>query len=919
MKKVNLVLTAFFLVLSMGGKAGAEWLTFNGGAINEPPVCQLVSSDNSGVVVDLFLPALYYEPWSGDPSFTKLTIPEQNSANQGNSEFLWIAAPTEPAGFPELPQIKFLVAIPKGSMPTVSVEDSFISNANFYDGLRINPILNYLPGLTEYAYNDSVYTSGDFYPPTFATFHQDKWRDLDLIEVTVTPVRWLPPFGQGQSYLAVWDELRININFTNPATDTDFPDLGYFGGIGNAIITNYNRPYNPPIIQAGSWSWAQGVPSICDYLIIAGNQVSATAQDSAKIEELATHRANLNGFNVSIVKTADIPNATSWVGIRDFLIDVYYANTSVISSDGHVVYVLLVGDAWVDQPFGPIPTTPIIPRTEAVPPENLSFGSDHYYANLDSLGATYFEDLAIGRLPVGNSAELTTAIDKIISYETTPTSPEHAGWKKNICIQAGPMIDLNPAGQWVWNQFMEQAQQSQIYNLTNMFLIPALSEYHSYLAEAYHFSTGPVINVDDRFHTDYNVYAPQDSAYTRDNWLYPNLNGSYPGNPFPNSEGVGGYLYAGHGCNGCLAFQMHPVNGPYFWAGIQGTPIAIQDSDRLPFYWLAACLTGNFDFDDSLENSLGYLGGDIMWDNFCEHLTVKDERGAIIAIGAIDNTYQSTQNCQYHWFRYLTGAISALTEPYMDGAGGAYLMLAKNMSGSEPAAHYVYFGDPAVNLRIEPTSGNITQNTTWNGRVDLVGNVLVQTGVTLTINPGAEIVLHNGTWLQVNGKIIAEGSSAEPIKFRGGTTPGYGLVLNHLTNPLSRITNCEFERLQYGVKIDSVNLEVAIANNEFTDCDYGIFATHTHTQLEYNSFDNCGIGLYVEQYNGTAWSDGRIKGNVFANCDSLALALMGGTMKSNRKRTLPASGALTVMCSASITTKSRADKWELYSRTATRQ
>jgi hypothetical protein len=67
-------------------------------------------------------------------------------------------------------------------------------------------------------------------------------------------------------------------------------------------------------------------------------------------------------------------------------------------------------------------------------------------------------------------------------------------------------------------------------------------------------------------------------------------------------------------------------------------------------------------------------------------------------------------------------------------------------------------------------SGIITSDTTWtksNSPYNLTGNILVESGVTLTIESGTTVNL-NGYYVMVNGPLRARGSGTEKIHFNGG-------------------------------------------------------------------------------------------------------------------------------------------------------
>ncbi len=75
-------------------------------------------------------------------------------------------------------------------------------------------------------------------------------------------------------------------------------------------------------------------------------------------------------------------------------------------------------------------------------------------------------------------------------------------------------------------------------------------------------------------------------------------------------------------------------------------------------------------------------------------------------------------------------------------------------------------------------SGVITSNTTWiasNSPYIVTGNILVASGVSLTIEPGVTVQFAGGTTLQVNGTFVARGTSSSGITFTSnqpGPTPG---------------------------------------------------------------------------------------------------------------------------------------------------
>lgn len=68
-------------------------------------------------------------------------------------------------------------------------------------------------------------------------------------------------------------------------------------------------------------------------------------------------------------------------------------------------------------------------------------------------------------------------------------------------------------------------------------------------------------------------------------------------------------------------------------------------------------------------------------------------------------------------------------------------------------------------LLAQPASGPISQDTTWSGTIHITGDVTVNAGVKLTIEPGTSVKFNQGRYLDVDGTIDAQGTAALPIIF----------------------------------------------------------------------------------------------------------------------------------------------------------
>jgi hypothetical protein len=156
-----------------------------------------------------------------------------------------------------------------------------------------------------------------------------------------------------------------------------------------------------------------------DILLISGHAVWG----SSYIDSLAGLWAQRMGLNVALIDVANI-SAYSAVDIRDFIDDLYDLSCAEHFGDGHLGFVVLVGDAYEDDNV-----TQMIPEYDGY--GGQAEASDHFYACLS--GDDDFEDLMIGRIPVGNEQELICYYQKLVSYSPLPAED----WTKRVLFAGG--------------------------------------------------------------------------------------------------------------------------------------------------------------------------------------------------------------------------------------------------------------------------------------------------------------------------------------------------------------------------------------------------------------------------------------------------------------------------------------------------
>ena len=131
------------------------------------------------------------------------------------------------------------------------------------------------------------------------------------------------------------------------------------------------------------------------------------------------------------------------------------------------------------------------------------------------------------------------------------------------------------------------------------------------------------------------------------------------------------------------------------------------------------------------------------------------------------------------------------------------------------------------------TSGAIDTATTWttsNSPYVITGPVWVESGVTLTIEPGVEIRAEFGCYIAVSGELVAIGAASSPITFTANTAdpaPAYwdGLVLNAGSQAQLDYATVEYGgsgAISAGIAIHSDNVTIthALVRNNW---EHGIY------------------------------------------------------------------------------------------------
>lgn len=189
------------------------------------------------------------------------------------------------------------------------------------------------------------------------------------------------------------------------------------------LVTALNRTRRPAWIVKDAPSNLRDESQGAEYLIIAYDEFVEA------VEPLAEWRRK-RGLRVRTVKISDVYDEFnhgifSPVAIRDFLAYAYHRWRPAPK------FVLLVGDANYDyRDYLGTEVPNYVPAYLVRIREGMETAFDGWYVTV--AGADMVPDLAIGRIPARQPAEVRTVVEKIIAYEQAPTEP----WQRRVIIVA---------------------------------------------------------------------------------------------------------------------------------------------------------------------------------------------------------------------------------------------------------------------------------------------------------------------------------------------------------------------------------------------------------------------------------------------------------------------------------------------------
>jgi parallel beta-helix repeat protein len=151
--------------------------------------------------------------------------------------------------------------------------------------------------------------------------------------------------------------------------------------------------------------------------------------------------------------------------------------------------------------------------------------------------------------------------------------------------------------------------------------------------------------------------------------------------------------------------------------------------------------------------------------------------------------------------------------------------------------------------------GHITSDTTWssaNSPYIVGGNVTVDSGATLTIEPGTTVKFNRSNSLFVEGALLSEGEKGNPIQFTSNLSPPLmgdwiGLKFNATSeDSTSAVKYSIIEHAEYGIWCDKASPDI-VYNTITNGRTKGIYLQESESLVAYNTITNVsdkGIDIY---------------------------------------------------------------------------
>ncbi|MDM7914042.1 MAG: C25 family cysteine peptidase, partial [Candidatus Eisenbacteria bacterium] len=385
MRLVLGVLTSVFLLSSIPALASTELLNPTAVGPDDLPTIRVVSSTESGLVLDFELPVLSVEELrAGERSFLSAAIP--GGGLEGNP------------GQPAIPTFTRFLAIPDRAGVNVSARREGEVEV---EGFPLVPMQED-DEQAGFAFDGAAYgRQGYGEEPAVSVGAPAISRELRLVPITFRPVRYDP----SRQSLSVASTIRVEVSFQGSSEENvktrhhrSIPPS--FARMYQELVINHEQALRGLEVRPGSW------------ILVCGSDTNLTS----RLQPLVDWRMR-EGYKAVMVTTAQIGSTNS--AIKSYIQEAYD------TWEDPPEYVVIAGDAYGGYP---VPTW-----FEDV--SGYHGEGDHPYVQLE--GNDVLADAHVGRLSFSSLTELETIVAKILGYERTPDTSD-PGWFTRACLVGDP-------------------------------------------------------------------------------------------------------------------------------------------------------------------------------------------------------------------------------------------------------------------------------------------------------------------------------------------------------------------------------------------------------------------------------------------------------------------------------------------------
>jgi hypothetical protein len=416
------ILLSLLLPLFITSLCFAQWVSLNNFSIpNSSPDVQLISEDATSTVIKLELPGFFINEFA------------DNGKTYHSISFDSEAITTE-AGFPEIPYIAKILAIPNQGL--VNVEVLEVGEVQTITGIDIPPAReSWFEGRPETPYlkNLEVYNSEEIYPKDFAMVEDPAvFRDFRIARVSIFPVRYSPARREIQAVSSI----TIRVNYIpgqgiNPKTTPDKPIAPSFAKLYRNFIFNYNE-----VLQSRYGGRETGY----DFMLCI---MTDEFYNSFQVYADWRHKV---GTYIHVTKFSTIgASGSNPTAVRNHILDAYN-NWEIVPT-----HVLLIGDAGI---------APVKYVTY-----DYTFVYDDYFVELE--GTDFFPEMMIGRFTNQTDYRMQVMINKFLGYEKTPFIQNTTWFRKGLVCSNNAYPSQIDTKRFVARQLLDNGNFISVDSLYN--------------------------------------------------------------------------------------------------------------------------------------------------------------------------------------------------------------------------------------------------------------------------------------------------------------------------------------------------------------------------------------------------------------------------------------------------------------------